>query len=417
MKLFPLALIVVILSAAVLLPERAVAEVVTITERASYTIDFPINLHKVDPAFSRNAQVLDSLRATLDAVRADTLVSLEGISVEGYASPDGRVSFNLALAQRRTDALAVWLVDECGVPSAQVHRRQSAIAWADFRTAVSESGLPQADRILRICSAGSDDSQADVSRRMARLKTLDGGRVWRTLARDIFPGLRRSVSVLVTVRRELPEPVVEEVISEPSAEPEKTDENMAELPPPVPEEPEPQNDTPEAPECLRGRHLSTNVPAWAMFIANATGEYDFACRWSAALSVYYSAWNYCTSTRKFRTFIFRPEVRYWFSDGHRGFFVDGHLSMAAYNFARKGWRYRIQDVGGDHPALGGGIGAGWRMPLSRNGRWSAQAQIGVGCYALKYDRFENRPDGQLVDSRSRTWFGIDNVAVSLVYNF
>ncbi len=232
MKLFPLALIVVILSAAVLLPERAMAEVVTITERASYTIDFPINLHKVDPAFSRNAQVLDSLRAALDAVRADSLVSLEGISVEGYASPDGRVSFNLALAQRRTDALAAWLVDECGVPSAQVRRRQSAIAWADFRTAVSESGLPQADRILRICSAGSDDSQADVSRRMSRLKTLDGGRVWRTLARDIFPGLRRSVSVLVTVRRELPEPVVEETISEPSVEPEKTDENIVELPPP-----------------------------------------------------------------------------------------------------------------------------------------------------------------------------------------
>lgn len=232
MKLFPFSLLAVILLAAVLFPWKAVARVAAVTERASYTIDFPINLHKVDPAFSRNALVLDSLRTALDAVRADSLVSLEGISVEGYASPDGRVSFNLALAQRRTDALAAWLTDECGIPSAQVHRRQSAIAWADFRTAVSESGLPQADRILRICSAGSDDSQADVSRRMSRLKTLDGGRVWRTLARDIFPGLRRSVSVLVTVRRELPEPVVEEAISEPSVEPEKTDENIAELPPP-----------------------------------------------------------------------------------------------------------------------------------------------------------------------------------------
>lgn len=91
--------------------------------------------------------------------------------------------------------------------------------------------------------------------------------------------------------------------------------------------------------------------------------------------------------------------------------------MVSYNFARKGWSYRIQDVGGDHPALGGGIGAGWRMPLSRNGRWSAEAQIGAGCYALKYDRFENRPDGPLVDTRTRTWFGIDNVSVSVVYNF
>lgn len=417
MKLFHISLLAVMLIAAVLLPVRAVAEVDSISERVSYAVDFPINMHTVDPSFGSNGSSLDSLSSTLEAIRSDSLVSLEGISVEGYASPDGRVRRNLALAQRRTDALACWLVEECGVAPELVHRQQSAIAWDDFRRGISESGLPQSARILEICATGSDDSQADVGRRMARLKTLDNGRVWRTLARDIFPGLRRSVSVLVMVRRIVPQPQPQ---PEPAVDSEMTDGEIAVLAPRSDnrcDENESESDASMEPNCRRGWHVSTNVPAWAMFIANAAGEYDFACRWSAALSVYYSAWNYATSTRKFRTFIFRPELRYWLGSDHRGIFVDGHLSMVSYNFARKGWHYRIQDVGGDHPALGGGVGVGWRMPLSRNGRWSAEAQIGAGCYALKYDRFENRPDGPLVDTRTRTWFGIDNVSVSMVYNF
>lgn len=41
-----------------------------------------------------------------------------------------------------------------------------------------------------------------------------------------------------------------------------------------------------------------------------------------------------------------PELRYWFGSDHRAFLLTGHLSMVSYNFARKGWSYRIQDVGG-----------------------------------------------------------------------
>lgn len=412
MKSSPSVLRTVIVIVCVLVSLRVAAAVDTTTERTSYTIDFPINSHRVTPAFNRNWQVLDSLRSTLAAVRADSLARVDSIRIEGYASPDGSVKFNLALAQRRTDALAHWIVNNCDVPAELVHSRESAIAWADFRREIRKSGLPAAERILEICENGSDLSQADVARRMAQLKALDGGKVWRTLAREIFPGLRRSVSVLVTVRSErqaMPEPEPE---PEPVAEPESvaTPDTVV-----APATDVAEADEPLVPACRRGWHLSSNLVGWGMFIANATGEYDFGCRWSAALSVYYSAWNYCTSTRKFRTFIFRPEVRYWFGSDRKGFFVDGHLSMVSYNFALKGWDYRIQDLDGKRPALGGGIGAGWRMPLSR--RWSAEAQVGVGCYALKYNRFENRPNGQLVDTRRRTWFGIDNVAISLVYNF
>lgn len=215
MKFFPSVLRAVILILVVLVFSRAAAAVDTSTERTSYTIDFPINSHHVAPAFSRNWQALDSLRATLAAVEADPFARVDSIRVEGYASPDGSVKFNLALAQKRTDALARWIVNNCDVPAELVHSSESAIAWADFRREIGRSGMSESDRILKICETGSDHSQADVARRMAQLKALDGGKVWRKLAREIFPGLRRSVSVLVTVHSERPAVAVE-----PPAEPE-----------------------------------------------------------------------------------------------------------------------------------------------------------------------------------------------------
>lgn len=346
-------------------------------------------------------------------------MSLDSVHVWGTASPDGRVNSNLALADRRMNSLADYLSDSVGVPSDLIVRRGSLVSWDEFRAIAAEGKIPMSQRVYQIASTGSDNSQADVSRRMARLKSLDNGRVWRVLARDIFPRLRRGAVVSITTRETVTPPAAPDtaITSEPAPEPEPDPE-----PEPEPEPIEVIETLPAAPRtltssCTRGWHISTNVPALGMAIANISGHYDFACRWSAALSLYYSGWNYGTSTRKFRTFIFRPEVRYWLRDGHSGLFVDGHLSMAAYNFAMPSWHYRVQDVDGDHPALGVGIGIGYRLPLGLSGRWAVEAQLGAGLYHLRYDRFENRPNGPLVDTRSRTWAGIDNFAISVVYNF
>lgn len=91
--------------------------------------------------------------------------------------------------------------------------------------------------------------------------------------------------------------------------------------------------------------------------------------------------------------------------------------MTQYNFAFSGGKYRYQDRGGKHPALGGGIGIGYRLPLSRDGRWRAEAAVGAGIYHLDYDKFLNRDNGPLAGREKRTYFGLDNAALSIVYTF
>ena len=381
----------------------------TASSRTSFTVEFPINDHRVIPSFGNNRATIDSLATFVCTVNSDTLMSLDSVHLWGTASPDGRVTTNLALADRRKNSLAEYLRDSVGIPSDLIVRHGSHVLWDEFRAIAAEGGIPMSQRVYQIASTGSDSSQADVSRRMSRLKTLDNGQVWRVLARDIFPRLRRGAVVYITTRKAATPPTAHDTVPVHNPEPEPEPAEIIETHP---------AETPAtSASCFRGWHLSTNIPALGMAIANLSGHYDFACRWSAALSLYYSGWNYGSSTRKFRTFIFRPEVRYWLCDGHNGLFVDGHLSMVAYNFAMPSWHYRIQDVDGDHPALGGGIGIGYRFSFGPVRQWAVEAQLSAGVYHLSYDRFENRHNGPLVDTCSRTWGGIDNFAISIVYNF
>lgn len=163
-------------------------------------------------------------------------------------------------------------------------------------------------------------------------------------------------------------------------------------------------------------HISSNLLPWTLLIPNIGGEVDLHPHWSASANVAYSALNYFTSTCKFRTFSFRPEIRCWPGIVSDGFYVEGHLQMTAYDIATPGMKYRIQDVGGKHPALGGGIGIGFRKQLG-DSRWSMEGHIGAGIYDLKYNRFENKINGKLIDTHHRTYYGIDKVAVSLIYTF
>lgn len=177
----------------------------------------------------------------------------------------------------------------------------------------------------------------------------------------------------------------------------------------------PQIITSEAEEWTQQLYLKTNVVGLGMMIANAAVELDLLKHWSLAVPVYYSAWNYFTHTVKFRIFCVQPEIRYWFTDND-GWFIGAHLGLAYYNFAWDG-DYRIQDHDRSTPALGGGLGVGYRMPISNNKRWKMEFSLGGGVYDLHYDKFHNEQNGLLVESVKKTFFGIDQVAVSFSYMF
>lgn len=166
----------------------------------------------------------------------------------------------------------------------------------------------------------------------------------------------------------------------------------------------------------RGKfYLKSNMPAWLLLIGNVAAEIDLAPHFSFELAGYYSGLDWFRSDIKFKTVSVSPAVRYWLRQDNRGVFFDIHGGCVWYNFAFGG-KSRWQDHDGKRPALGGGIGIGYRLPLG-DGPWSFEFAAGAGAYRLDYDVFYNKPDGLLKDRVKKWFFGIDRVAVSIVYAF
>jgi len=169
----------------------------------------------------------------------------------------------------------------------------------------------------------------------------------------------------------------------------------------------------------RHLYLKTNTIGLALAMANIAIEVDLAKHWSFNLPIYYSAWDYFKSTIKFRTLAIQPEFRYWLSEENDGFFTGAHFGLAYYNFAFDG-AIRYQDHNRETPAIGGGISIGYRVPISKDQRWKMEFSVGGGVFPLHYDKFHNTPrtkDGLMIESIKKTFWGIDQAAISLSYTF
>ena len=68
-------------------------------------IDFPVNKTVIYPEYRRNTVELGKIDATIDSVRLDADVTITGVWLKGYASPESPYSHNRDLAIGRTEAL------------------------------------------------------------------------------------------------------------------------------------------------------------------------------------------------------------------------------------------------------------------------------------------------------------------------
>ena len=389
----------------------------------------------VEPGFRDNRAALDRLVRYIGEARSAG--RLERISIRSYASPDGANRANELLSERRADSLSSWIVRHGSVPASLIDRQAAGIAWDELRAQVAASGMLYRDEVLDVLDNTPvwifDEKNQVVGGRKQRLMDLRGGEPYRYMLREFFPDLRSSVVVTLYFRSEetpestQPPAVAPPPAPEPGLKPAENDEPQPATVPDTAAAPERTDEAGEAIPALIGKAspeakgwtprlvVKTNAVGWAMAISNVAVEIDLSQKLSLNIPVYYSAWNYFSGTTKFRMLAAQPELRYWPTRDRR-LFAGVHFGVASYNLALGG-KWRIQDHDGMTPALGGGVSVGYRMPLGRSDRWNVEFSLGAGAYRLHYDKFHNEPGGAYSSTVRKTFFGVDNAAVSFSYTF
>ena len=390
-------------------------------QTTEFLIKFPVNSSTIQPALFDNAHQINSAVEFLNNVTNDPRVEIVSVSFCGAASPEGPYELNKKLANERLKAVEKLVRDQVSIPDGKVRYDDAYIPWNTLRQQIMESDISGKDEIIAIIDGPSEfvsfDNATDrtIDSRIKKLQALNGGSAWKELNKRFFSNMRLAGAVIVTYTEPEPEPVPEPqpvVVPEPEPEPEVVVEEVV-----VEEVEEIAEEEPD--DWYRKMYIKTNVPAWALLWQNLAVEFDLAKHWSFALPVYWSPYDYGKQTIKFRTLAFVPEFRYWVRPDNMGFFVNAHFGLAYYNYAKKG-EFRYQDHDGKTPAIGGGVGLGYRFYFCKNHHWTMEAAVGAGVYRLDYDIFENTPvtkHGYLLGRRKRTFYGIDQAAFTISYSF
>ena len=156
--------------------------------------------------------------------------------------------------------------------------------------------------------------------------------------------------------------------------------------------------------------LKTNLAAWAGTILNIAADVQVGKHFSVELPVLWCPW-YVGDRHAVRTFTLQPEARYWLAAPGKGHFFGVHAHMGWFNVKWNDTRY--QDT--NRPLLGAGISYGYLLPLSTH--WGAEFTLGAGYANMKYDSYYNIDNGARFDTRTKGYWGITRVGISVVYRF
>lgn len=143
---------------------------------------FAVGSTGISASYSDNPAQLERLSSLVQ----QCIGSSASLVVDAYASPEGRVSWNLVLARRRAQAVKQRLL-AAGIPEEHIVIRTQSENWNGLRAYVDQF-YPGRDKeeLLRIL----DDDSIDDAKRESMLRALSSGYSWAQLSRSVMPELR-----------------------------------------------------------------------------------------------------------------------------------------------------------------------------------------------------------------------------------
>ena len=374
----------------------------------------------------RNDKTLDELeKIVLPRINQDSL-ELVAIVIRGAASPEGPLWLNKILSEKRAKALTDFVTSRLKFnglnDSTNVNRnlRQDCVV-EDYRSLcilMKKANDPDYDYVKRLCDQYLPEDNLEQLK--TELMKARKGQLWKHLLSTYFPQLR-SARILLFFRKHQPKP--ETVVTpEPIIPIEEIKTNAVEQKPDTVVQDTLHNEvTPLEDEILQRKKLlavKTNllfygayIPGydrWAPIPNIALEYYPLKGHFTFGASFDMPWWQDYDAHKYFQFRNYQVEGR-WYAHGankttvtndankineenraynkkaYTGFYLQGYAHLAVFGICfdeNRGW------VG---EGAGAGIGAGYVLPLSREGHWRLEFGLQAGFFRCKYDpyQFEN----------------------------
>lgn len=177
-------------------PERYVADFVYIPpkveaekyreERGEAFVDFIVNRTNIVPTYRNNEVELGKILRTIDLVRNDKDVTMTGMSIHGYASPEGSWSNNVRLAKGRTESLKQYVCNLYNFDPAIITTNYTPEDWDGLLRRVEGMSINNREGIIDIIKS---DMEPDAKNsKIQRTYPVE----YSYLLKNVYPALRHS---------------------------------------------------------------------------------------------------------------------------------------------------------------------------------------------------------------------------------
>lgn len=320
------------------------------------------------------------------------------VQVIGAASPEGNNDLNQKLSEKRAEALMHYVFPYLKAP---VWRKEVILRGSDWNRLAAmvriDRKVPARDKVLRLLDDISCLDKTEYDEKILELKTLNGGKSYAYLYKNLFPELRSSMIRICYDSAQI-KPRVDTVFIHICDTLYIHDTIIVSLP-----------------KVRRPFYMAvkTNLVYDVLLVPNMGAEFYVGKNWSVGGNWMYAWWKSDRRHNYWRIYGGDLELRYWLS-GKSGMkpLVGHHIGvygqMLTYDFELGGRGY----LGGKW-SYGGGLSYGYSLPLS--GRLNMDFTLGFGYLGGLCKEY--LPVGVHYvwqKTRKLNWFGPTKVEITLV---
>jgi outer membrane protein OmpA-like peptidoglycan-associated protein len=149
-------------------------------------INFPVNQTVIYENYHENQRELGKIIASINTVKNDSHITIEQITIHGYASPEGSYANNTRLASGRAAAVAQYVADYERIPQEKFTVRFTPEDWGGLIDSIQARGFVQSAQMLKLIN-----EEGDADQREYQLRT-QFPEEYRTLLQEVYPRLRHS---------------------------------------------------------------------------------------------------------------------------------------------------------------------------------------------------------------------------------
>lgn len=160
------------------------------SETRAARLQFRQDSHQIKEAYRENRAELAKVRESLTLVKENGDLTITGIYVTGYASPEGTFAYNMKLSERRAKAFTAYMKDEMkSIDPSLYHVSWKGEDWEGVRKEVEKHPqlLKQAE-VLDIIDHCGDDKDACEE----QLKALIPPEIYVRLLNEMYGPVRRN---------------------------------------------------------------------------------------------------------------------------------------------------------------------------------------------------------------------------------